>query len=143
MIKKYDLVDDVVIWQPQKCFHSAVCIKTLPQVFNPSRIPWVKVDNADPDMVKEAVRKCPSGALTLQSDSQHNDKNQEASHVGETHIKVSVIPNGPILLDGLTELVHGNQLITLQSTKSFLCRCGQSSNKPFGDGTHSKIGFKD
>ena len=24
-----------VIWQPQKCIHSAVCVKTLPKVYNP------------------------------------------------------------------------------------------------------------
>ncbi len=46
-------------------------------------------------------------------------------------------------MEGDFELVDqdGNPIAVERST-IFLCRCGRSTNKPFCDGTHSKIGFR-
>lgn len=51
--------------------------------------------------------------------------------------------NGPLIVRGGTELLDtaGDKYPLDKDTVS-LCRCGQSSNKPFCDGTHAKIGFK-
>lgn len=62
-------------------------------------------------------------------------------------IKAVVIQKGPMMLSGDLgdfELVGGDgQPIGLEGKdKIFLCRCGGSVNKPFCDGTHSKIGFQ-
>jgi CDGSH-type Zn-finger protein len=63
-----------------------------------------------------------------------------------SQVKITVRPNGPFRVedpDGLIELVDGNgNKYDLTGKPAFsLCRCGGSVNKPFCDGTHSKIGF--
>ncbi len=59
--------------------------------------------------------------------------------------EVQIVPteNGPYKVTGPIELVDpdGNPIPTRGET-IFLCRCGGSTNKPFCDGTHSKIGFQ-
>jgi 3-phenylpropionate/trans-cinnamate dioxygenase ferredoxin subunit len=59
--------------------------------------------------------------------------------------EVQIIPteNGPYKVTGPIELLdpEGNPVPTRDGTV-FLCRCGGSTNKPFCDGTHSKIGFQ-
>ena len=57
-------------------------------------------------------------------------------------LKLSPTPNGPLRVDGPLELVSGTGRTLHRVTRVFLCRCGASSNKPFCDGTHAKIGFQ-
>ena len=60
-------------------------------------------------------------------------------------VKISIRPNGPILVEGEVELVDvdGAKVDTAAKGPRFaLCRCGASVTKPFCDGTHSKIGFQ-
>ncbi len=53
-----------VIWEPKKCIHSTICVKTLPKVYNPKERPWIKVENATPEELKKQIDLCPSGALS-------------------------------------------------------------------------------
>jgi len=53
-----------VLWDAQKCNHSGNCVKNGPEVFRPKERPWVKPLNATTDKIIEAVKTCPSGALT-------------------------------------------------------------------------------
>jgi CDGSH-type Zn-finger protein len=59
--------------------------------------------------------------------------------------EVQIVPteNGPYKVTGPIDLVDqdGNP-IPVRGKTIFLCRCGGSTNKPFCDGTHSKIGFQ-
>ena len=66
-------------------------------------------------------------------------------------LKIIVRENGPFAVDlstgDLLLVDHlGNEIPLPQpkpgKTTITLCRCGASSNKPFCDSTHSKIGFK-
>jgi len=62
-------------------------------------------------------------------------------------VKITVRPNGPYRVEapeGTIELVDANgTAYDLTGKTAFsLCRCGGSVNKPFCDGTHSRIGFQ-
>ena len=62
-------------------------------------------------------------------------------------VKITVKPNGPYRVEapeGSVDLVdiNGNKFDLTGKTAFSLCRCGGSVNKPFCDGTHSRIGFQ-
>jgi CDGSH-type Zn-finger protein len=64
-----------------------------------------------------------------------------------SQVKITVRPNGPFRVEdpnGMVELVdaNGNKFDLTGKPAFSLCRCGGSVNKPFCDGTHSKIGFQ-
>jgi CDGSH-type Zn-finger protein/uncharacterized Fe-S cluster protein YjdI len=50
--------------------------------------------------------------------------------------------NGPLRVRGNLEITSGTGRVVARVTSASLCRCGGSANKPFCDGTHTKIGFK-
>jgi CDGSH-type Zn-finger protein len=56
-------------------------------------------------------------------------------------LRIIATKNGPFELRGPFEL-HGVDQTCYQGNRAFLCRCGGSSNKPFCDDTHLRIGFK-
>jgi len=62
-------------------------------------------------------------------------------------INILVKPNGPYVVSGdLNQIelkdINGNKYDLSGKPAVSLCRCGASTNKPFCDGTHSKIGFQ-
>jgi 3-phenylpropionate/trans-cinnamate dioxygenase ferredoxin subunit len=63
-------------------------------------------------------------------------------------LTITVRNNGSLFIAGdqmgRVRLVdhEGNEISTEGRKAISLCRCGASSNKPFCDGTHSKIGFQ-
>lgn len=65
MKKTYTKEDLTVVWQPEKCIHSGVCVGGLPDVFKPKEKPWIQTENADKEAIRKQVLKCPSGALSL------------------------------------------------------------------------------
>ncbi len=56
-------------------------------------------------------------------------------------LAITPSPNGPLLLQGGVTLVTGAGRRATSTSKTALCRCGQSSNKPFCDGSHKTAGF--
>lgn len=56
---------------------------------------------------------------------------------------LEIIPhqNGPIEARGPLEITSGTGRRLHRGTRAFLCRCGQSRNKPFCDGSHKTAGF--
>ena len=55
---------------------------------------------------------------------------------------IEVLKKGPLMVTGEFTLLDSDENpIPLDKKKIFLCRCGASTNKPFCDGAHSKIGF--
>lgn len=63
-IKTYTNGEITIVWEPGKCTHSGMCVRTLPQVYNPQAKPWITIENATTEQLKDQLAKCPSGALS-------------------------------------------------------------------------------
>jgi len=62
--KEYKNGNLTVVWKPKMCIHAGVCVKTLPEVYNPKATPWITCENASTEALKSQIDACPSGALT-------------------------------------------------------------------------------
>ncbi len=133
--REYSTDEIVVEWEPSLCFHSHNCVRSLPQVFDPSQRPWVRVDAASADEVEAAVARCPSGALRTRRTGV-----SRSVRVDATQIRASA--NGPLLVSGAVRVLDADGAVLFEGEKAALCRCGGSANKPFCDGTHKKIDFR-
>ncbi|TNJ44612.1 (4Fe-4S)-binding protein [Tamlana fucoidanivorans] len=134
--KEYTNGEVTIVWKPESCIHSGICVKGLPQVFRPRVRPWLRIDKATTQELINQVNQCPSGALSFYM-------NAEVKKVSaDIKTKVEVLEKGPLLVFGALKVVHKDGTTDLKSKTTAFCRCGGSNNKPYCDGSHVKIDFK-
>jgi CDGSH-type Zn-finger protein/uncharacterized Fe-S cluster protein YjdI len=56
-------------------------------------------------------------------------------------LDIKPMPNGPLAMTGNLEICSGTGRTVNRVTSARLCRCGGSANKPYCDGSHTRIGF--
>ncbi|MFV0442052.1 MAG: CDGSH iron-sulfur domain-containing protein [Planctomycetaceae bacterium] len=58
-------------------------------------------------------------------------------------VTITCRPNGPLLVSGQAKLIDtaGNTYDLSGKASYALCRCNDSKNKPFCDGSHKTCGF--
>jgi len=121
------------------CSHAAECVNNLPSVFKLNSRPWIDPGAAEVEEIADTIKKCPSGALSYSiNDIEYRDQN-------DRNPIVTVSKDGPYVITGGVELIGYNIEFGDGASKEHytLCRCGASQNKPFCDGMHKAINFKD
>lgn len=142
--RDYSNGEITVHWRPAKCIHATICYTKLRKVFDPPRRPWINMKGASTEEIIDVVNQCPTDALTFTWDKEKTAVgDSEKAQKSEYSTNITIIENGPAIISGNFEItdIKGNKLAKADTVS--LCRCGNSSNMPFCDGTHNKIGFKE
>ena len=115
------------------CSHAGYCRDHLSNA-------WERMDTIeDPEVrAKEEsiVFRCPSGRLVLL------DEHGEAIEAAFAP-SVVVEQNGPYVIRGGVRVESADGRVWETRNRMTLCRCGQSSNKPFCDATHDEIDWRE
>jgi uncharacterized Fe-S cluster protein YjdI/CDGSH-type Zn-finger protein len=129
-----------VTFDPDVCIHSAVCLGTLPAVFDLGRKRWIRPEAATAGEVAAAIDRCPSGALRYTREDAAPEPAGDEPAPSAASIRTST--NGPLLVEGAFMLLDEDGGIVPSTGRAALCRCGGTSNAPFCDGTHKVNGFR-
>jgi len=113
------------------CIHARRCVLSEPGVFKANvEGPWIDPDAASPAALMRVAINCPSGAIRVE---RRDGGEQEGAPKVNT---IAVRENGPLAVHAEIEL-NGDRI----GVRATLCRCGQSNNKPYCDGSHVAAGF--
>jgi uncharacterized Fe-S cluster protein YjdI/CDGSH-type Zn-finger protein len=123
--RAYAAPEVTVFYDRGRCRHYAECVRGLPQVFDPTRRPWIRADLADPNAIAEVVRRAPPAPSTTAC-WPRNPRNRPVRPSS------SLTPGGPLLVRG--DLVLDTPEGPLPETRAALCACGRTQNQPFCDG---------
>ena len=66
--KEYTNGEITILWKPELCAHSGICVRTLPDVYRPGERPWIRPENASSEALIRQVALCPSGALSIKAE---------------------------------------------------------------------------
>jgi CDGSH-type Zn-finger protein/uncharacterized Fe-S cluster protein YjdI len=129
--------DDVIVrWDYLRCIHVEECIRSLPEVFDRRRRPWIDPTLASADRVARACERCPTGALHYE----RKDGGPGERTPNKNEIVVS--SDGPLFVKGNVQIVDERGKPLLEETRVALCRCGHTRNRPLCDGSHEKAEFQ-
>ena len=118
------------------CAHAGHCTDGLASVFKYGSEPWIDPNGATVEAIVQAIRKCPSGALSYSIRGVAGvDEPREPA--------IAITKDGPYAVIGGIALQDQPTGQSASGARYTLCRCGGSKNKPFCDGTHWSNGFKD
>jgi CDGSH-type Zn-finger protein/uncharacterized Fe-S cluster protein YjdI len=120
-----------------KCIHSRNCVLSHPDVFVPNvQGAWIHPDAQPVEELMHVAKACPSGAIRVVRNAPQPEEvaDSDAYPIVNT---VRVRENGPLAVEAEL-LVRGERQV---SPRASLCRCGQSANKPYCDGSHTAAGF--
>lgn len=118
------------------CAHAGFCTDNLAAVWKLKQEPWIDPHGAAAKEIASVVRTCPSGALSASiAGVEHRDHERAPA--------ILVSENGPYFVTGGIELVGATWGEGASREHYALCRCGQSKNKPFCDGSHWASEFDD
>lgn len=94
-------------------------------------------DPAVRERLMQMVRLCPSGALEMQPD----DDGEQLEPA--LPVSIGVVRDGPYWVRGRIPVTSDDGHTYEVRNRVTLCRCGRSENKPFCDGSHGHVGFRD
>ena len=124
-------------WDGRLCIHVQECTRARGDLFESGRDPWGQPDLGEADYVARVVERCPTGALTY---SRKDKGAEEKTPATNTAVLAN---NGPLYVSGELEIDGAQDDMPGVRFRAALCRCGDSSNKPFCDNTHEKAAFRD
>ena len=133
--KEYTNGEITVVWKPETCIHAGNCARGLSKVFKPRERPWIQLENATTEEIKNQVKQCPSGALSFYMNE------EEKEETAKEAISIEVMLNGPLLVKGNCQVKAAGGTISNKENTTAFCRCGASANKPYCDGTHKGSDF--
>jgi len=139
-LQTYKAPGITVTFDPNLCWHSAVCLNELPDVFDVGRMRWIRPELAAVDAVRTTIDHCPSGALKYIIEA--GEPAPGPAKDGSAGVSIRLSENGPLMVEGKLELSDENDRPIEHSDRLCLCRCGATLHPPFCDGTHRSIGWK-
>jgi len=135
-LQTYSTEPITVTFDPTLCIHAAECIRAQPEVFDPGRRRWIRPELGSPDVVADAVHRCPTGAL-------HYELPNGPVETPDDAVSLRTRRNGPLYVRGEARVEREDGGVILQGYRFALCRCGATANAPFCDGSHTRVGYRD
>jgi CDGSH-type Zn-finger protein len=119
---------------PRLCSHATMCMAARTDV-------WILAEHTtDPEqraLLTSMVERCPSGRLAYLLPPDPDPVEEPLAP------EVAVLDDGPLWIRGGIPVRGAEGVRYEPRNRATLCRCGGSRMKPYCDGTHTRIGFRD